>query len=90
MAAAALTGRERVLDLYCGVGGYLKKGTPDEVAAGHSGITGHLQITKSGVGGAAGSHTDPGTEFPWGRYMRYVHSFSNGHIPLDFVHGETH
>lgn len=43
-----------------------------EVAAGHAGITGHLQITQSGIGGAAGTHTDPGTNFPWRRYIRRV------------------
>lgn len=43
-----------------------------DVAAGHSGITGHLQITQSGIGGAAGTHTDPGANFPWRRYIGYV------------------
>ena len=60
--------------------------TAEMVKAGHAGITGHLQITESGIG--VGSHTDPGTNFPWGRYIRYVKAFAAGHFPPDFVHGE--
>ena len=63
--------------------------TADMVKAGDSGITGHLQITKSGIGGAAGTHTDPGENFPWGRYMRYVKAYAAGRAPVSFVHGET-
>lgn len=61
----------------------------EEVADGHSGITGHLQITESGIGGAAGSHTDPGKDFPWPRYIRYVKAYKMGHEPADFVAGEA-
>jgi N-acetyl-anhydromuramyl-L-alanine amidase AmpD len=63
--------------------------TADEVRAGHAGITGHLQITQSGIGGAAGSHTDPGSNFPWHRYIRYVKAFAAGEVPADFVAGEV-
>ena len=63
--------------------------TAEMVKAGHSGITGHLQITESGIGGTTEGHSDPGTNFPWGRYMRYVHAYAAGHIPADFIHGET-
>ncbi len=59
------------------------------VAAGHAGITGHLQVTKSGIGGAAGTHTDPGENFPWGRYIRYVKAYAGGRKPADFVRGES-
>lgn len=62
--------------------------TPDDVKAGHSGITGHLQITESGIGGVDGTHTDPGTSFPWHRYIRYVKAYADGREPVDFVHGE--
>jgi len=62
---------------------------PAEVKAGHAGITGHLQITESGIGGAAGTHRDPGTEFPWGRYLRYVKAYAAGHVPADFIAGEA-
>lgn len=52
------------------------------------GITGHLQVTKSGIS-PSGTHTDPGPNFPWGRYMRYVRSYSNGKTPTDFIRGES-
>ena len=58
-----------------------------EVKAGRSGITGHLQITESGIGGPAGTHRDPGENFPWDRYIRYVKAYADGHVPADFVHG---
>ena len=61
----------------------------DDVKAGHAGITGHLQITESGIGGPAGTHTDPGTNFPWHRYIRYVKAYAAGHEPADFVGHET-
>lgn len=57
-----------------------------EVAHGHRGITGHLQITKSGIG--TGSHTDPGEHFPWARYIRYVHEYAAGRIPARFLPNE--
>ena len=63
--------------------------TAEDVKNGHSGITGHLQITESGIGGTAGTHTDPGANFPWHRYLRYVRSCAAGHEPADFVGGET-
>lgn len=59
-----------------------------EIRAGHRGITGHLQITRSGIGGAAGTHTDPGDNFPWIRYLRYVKAYSAGHHPARFMKGE--
>lgn len=59
-----------------------------EVKQGHRGLTGHLQITKSGIGGAAGTHTDPGENFPWGRFIRYVRAYAAGHVPAEFVKGE--
>lgn len=61
-----------------------------DVKAGRRGITGHLQITQSGIGGPAGTHTDPGTNFPWPRFIRYVKAFAAGHHPADFVAGEHH
>jgi len=64
--------------------------SPDEIKFGHSGITGHLQITQSGIGGAAGTHSDPGANFPWKRYIRYVKSYAAGKVPSDFVRGEGH
>lgn len=59
-----------------------------EVKAGHSGITGHVQVTESGVGGLSGTHTDPGPNFPWRRYIRYVKAFANDMTPKRFLPGE--
>lgn len=70
--------------------------SPAEVKAGRSGITGHLQITESGIGGTAGTHTDPGANFPWHRYIRYVRGYASRRWrifrrhPADFVAGEDH
>lgn len=57
-----------------------------ELKQGHRGITGHLQVTRSGIG--QGSHTDPGENFPWVRYLRYVRVFASGGKPQPFVEGE--
>lgn len=61
--------------------------TAAEVKAGHAGITGHLQITQSGI--APGTHTDPGANFPWHRYIRYVKAYARGREPRDFRRGES-
>ena len=37
---------------------------PDELKKGKSGITTHLYITESGIGGPSGTHRDPGEHFP--------------------------
>lgn len=37
---------------------------PKGLRAGHSGITTHRFITESGIGGSAGTHQDPGPNFP--------------------------
>lgn len=62
--------------------------TADGLKKNRLGFTGHLQVTESGIGGAAGTHTDPGHNFPWHRYMRYVRAYAAGRIPQDFVKGE--
>lgn len=60
--------------------------TPVQIKAGHAGVCGHLDITQSGI--APGTHTDPGPNFPWERYMRYVHAYAHGVEPANFIHGE--
>lgn len=59
---------------------------PTEVAAGKKGICGHVDVTDAFPG--SGSHTDPGPNFPWGRYLRYVKTYFAGGTPVDFTKGE--
>lgn len=63
-----------------------KKLTPAQVRAGSLGYCGHIDVTHAFPG--TGTHTDPGLNFPWGRYMRYAKTFANGRVPVDFVRGE--
>lgn len=42
------------------------------IRAGQRGITTHLEISRSGIGGAAGTHWDPGYEFPMDVFISYV------------------
>lgn len=44
--------------------------TPDQVAAGHRGVIGHVDWTRSREG--RGTHTDPGPSFPWDRFLAMV------------------
>ena len=43
---------------------------PSELKAGQKGICGHADCTKA----FGGSHTDPGSSFPWDRYISMVRS----------------
>lgn len=49
--------------------------TAAAVKAGTPGVTTHLQITRSGIGGAAGTHTDPGTGYPIGYVMALAQAY---------------
>ena len=46
--------------------------TPAGLKAGRSGITTHRYITDSGIGGAAGTHQDPGPNFPLSNFIEHV------------------
>lgn len=50
----------------------MRKISPADVRAGRAGICGHLDITESGIGGAAGTHRDPGPNFPWDYFIGRV------------------
>lgn len=45
---------------------------PEGLRKGHSGITTHRDITDSGIGGAAGTHQDPGPNFPLFDFIQSV------------------
>lgn len=47
----------------------LSKISPVQVGQNHSGICGHIDWT---LGKRDGTHTDPGTGFPWDVFIRYV------------------
>ncbi|TMR10977.1 hypothetical protein ETD86_37310 [Nonomuraea turkmeniaca] len=48
----------------------VKKLTPAQVAAGKKGICGHVDVTRAYPG--TGSHTDPGSKFPWDVFIAMV------------------
>lgn len=47
--------------------------TPAQVRAGAKGICGHIDVTRAFPD--KGSHTDPGKDFPWRQYLKYVKQF---------------
>jgi len=47
----------------------------DEVRRGHRGICGHIDITHAWP--TMGTHTDPGTSFPWHYFMDLVREFKH-------------
>lgn len=47
--------------------------TPAQLRAGQRGICGHVDATRAWPN--KGSHTDPGKDFPWARYLKYVAQF---------------
>jgi N-acetyl-anhydromuramyl-L-alanine amidase AmpD len=53
--------------------------TPAQIRLGKLGFVGHADITKAYPG--SGTHTDPGPNFPWPLYLRYVKAFKAGHKP---------
>jgi hypothetical protein len=56
----------------------IRKLTPAEVAAGKAGVCGHVDWT---VGMKDGSHTDPGTSFPWDHVMALANGGEAPHPP---------
>lgn len=48
---------------------------PDGLRAGQSGITTHKFITESGIGGSAGTHRDPGDNFPLVDFVEAVRKY---------------
>ena len=47
----------------------MRKLSPSQVGADQSGVIGHVDWTR---GKGDGTHTDPGDQFPWDVFMRYV------------------
>ncbi len=47
--------------------------TPNQIKAGARGLCGHLDVTRAFPG--SGSHTDPGSNFPWVVYLNLVKGF---------------
>ncbi|MEO6627861.1 MAG: hypothetical protein ABIP03_04765, partial [Aquihabitans sp.] len=56
--------------------------TNDELLAGEAGFVGHGQGTAVGYGG---THTDPGPDFPWDRYIALVQSYAQEATPMATV-----
>lgn len=54
--------------------------TPAQVKANQLGLCGHIDVTRAFPG--TGTHTDPGPDFPWTMYLRYVKAFAAGRKPL--------
>lgn len=54
----------------------IRKISASEVAAGVSGICGHVDITYA-FPQDGGDHTDPGPNFPWTRFIGYVQNAAN-------------
>jgi N-acetyl-anhydromuramyl-L-alanine amidase AmpD len=52
--------------------------TAAELKAGRRGLCGHIDVTRAF---RKGTHTDPGVDFPWDRYLRYVRAFKAGRKP---------
>lgn len=57
----------------------IRRLTPAEIRAGKKGFAGHIDVTHAFPD--RGSHTDPGPNFPWPRYLRYVRAFKAGRTP---------
>lgn len=51
----------------------IRRLTVAQVRAGTKGICGHIDVTRAWPN--LGSHTDPGKDFPWTRYMKYTKQF---------------
>jgi hypothetical protein len=66
-----------------------RKLTPAEVAAGKSGVIGHVDWTNS-MPGKRGNHTDPGTGFPWPEFMALVAERLRGEDMNDEQNGVLH
>ena len=57
--------------------------SPEQVAAGQSGICGHADVTYGF--GIYGGHTDPGEQFPWDVYLGLISKHINGSSEEDEV-----
>lgn len=55
----------------------IRKLSPSEVAAGKSGICGHVDITHA-FPKDGGTHTDPGPHFPWDVLLADINALKNG------------
>lgn len=53
--------------------------TPVQIRAGKLGFCGHRDVTAAFPG--TGTHTDPGTHFPWPLFLTWVKAFKAGRVP---------
>ncbi len=57
----------------------IRRLTPSQLRGGKRGFVGHIDVTNAFSGGVG--HTDPGPNFPWPRYLKYVRAFKAGRRP---------
>lgn len=76
VAAATVRNTTPIVRWLCQQAGIpMVKLSPSDVAAGRSGVCGHLDIT---IGLGVGDHEDPGRNFDWAGFMAQVTGGSNG------------